>query len=87
MLDYARAVPFHDYVWNGYDTEDITDYPNRPGFIQLDKAVELEIIRDSEGNPIHPVFDIDEWYNIGEGNQVLVCGDCSAVLDIYNEDE
>ena len=84
MLNYAREVPFSDYDWQDYDEEDVTDYPNRPGFIQLDKAVELEIIKDSENNPIHPLFSTDEWWEPSITElQVLTCGDCGAELDTY----
>lgn len=42
---------------------------------------------DGEGNPVGAVFSWDEWYNIGEGTQVLACGDCGAILDDYVEDD
>lgn len=83
MLEYASKVPFPEYDWQGkYNDNDIM----HDGQIDYLKAVELQIIRDSEGNPIHPVFDIDEWYAIGQGNQSLVCSDCSGMLDSYYED-
>lgn len=32
---------------------------------------------DSEGNPVHPVFGSDEWWNTEEEDcQRLSCGDC-----------
>ena len=82
MLDYARAVPFSEYDWQDYDEEDISTVH---GFVNLDTAVELEVIKDGEGNPIHPIFSTQEWYNIGEGNQTLCCGDCGKELDSYEE--
>lgn len=29
----------------------------------------------------------DEWYNIGEGNQTLVCGTCGGVIEEYKEND
>jgi len=40
---------------------------------------------DSEGNEVGAVFETDEWYNVGAGTQTLVCGDCGAELDEYEE--
>ena len=48
-----------------------------------DVVRQIDIAKDSEGNPLHPVFSIDEWYNIGEGDQVLACTDCGKELDSY----
>ncbi len=88
MLDYARAVEYRDYEFGEYSDEDIKhDSAACDGIIDLMKAVELEIIRDSEGNPIHPVFSIDEWYNIGEGDQTLACSDCGGHLDEYEDND
>jgi len=42
---------------------------------------------DSEGNPIGAVAPWDEWYEIGEGNQTLVCGTCGGVIETYEEDD
>jgi hypothetical protein len=81
MLDYAREVPFSEYDWQDFEEDDIAN----DGLIDLSRAVELEIIKDSEGNPIHPIFGTDEWYNIGEGNQTLCCNVCSEELDTYEE--
>lgn len=83
MLDYARAVEYKDYVWeteNAFIEEAVVQ-----SYTDLMKAVELEIIRDGENNPIHPIFSIQEWYNIGEGNQTLCCSDCGKELDSYEE--
>lgn len=41
---------------------------------------------DSEGNLIGVIAPWDEWYNIGEGDQTLVCGDCGAFLADYEDD-
>jgi hypothetical protein len=80
MLDYAHRVPYNDYVWGEYTDEDIAS--NMPGIMRLDKAVELEIIRDGENNPIHPVFSTDEWWEPSiPGLQILACSDCATVLD------
>ena len=44
---------------------------------------------DYEGNPIHPQFEIDEWYELDESvladnpTQYLACGDCHEVIDEY----
>lgn len=83
MLDYARNVEYKDYVWGEFNTDD--DISNG-GLIDLMKAVELEIIRDSEGNAIHPLFSTSEWWQEGEGNQTLACSDCGKELDTYVED-
>ena len=40
---------------------------------------------DREGNTVGAVFSWDEWYNIGEGEQTLVCGDCFDELDTYSD--
>jgi hypothetical protein len=84
---YARSVPFAEYDWQNdkYSEEDIEGI--QPGLLNMQKAIELEIIKDGEGNPIHPVFSIDEWYNIGEGDQVLACTDCGTELDRYWESD
>jgi hypothetical protein len=48
---------------------------------------------DSEGNPIHPLFAIDEWQEYDEGfladnpTQYLACGDCHEVIDEYTHIE
>lgn len=85
MLKYARAVPYSEYEFGlTYSDEDIT---SSPGIIDVKEAVDLGIIRDSEGNPIHPIFDTDEWYanDIYEGNThaTLNCSDCFAELDTW----
>lgn len=85
MLDYARSVPYDEYVWGDHDSEDYRY--SRNGLLNLMELVEDEIIRDNENNPIHPVFSTDEWYQIGEGNQTLNCNVCGAELDSYEEDE
>lgn len=91
-LAYARAVPYSEYVWNPpnsrkmgrYRDEDIQVSPNQPGIINLAKAIRLGVIRDSENNAIHPMFDTDEWYanDIYEGKKsaTLNCGDCGTEL-------
>lgn len=84
MLSYAREVPFAEWVWPKDASEH--DYADG-GLWDLFALVEDEIIRDSEGNPIRPIFSIDEWYDIGYGNQTLTCGDCGAELDTYEEDD
>lgn len=82
MLKYARAVPYSKYVFGEYTNEDIYYYKNTPGIFNVMKAVELEIIRDSENNAIHPVFSTDEWWEPSEeGRQVLFCSDCGDMLD------
>jgi hypothetical protein len=84
-MKYAREVPYDQYVWEfkydsrtdspefKYTDEDISD---SPGIINVKKAIELEIIRDSENNPIHPIFDIDE-----AGDIPSHCDDCGAYID------
>jgi hypothetical protein len=42
---------------------------------------------DSEGNRIGALFASSEWFNVGEGNQVLRCSDCGCELDTYSEEE
>jgi DNA polymerase elongation subunit (family B) len=69
---YARAVPYAEYDFSEHDEDEIQSY--QPGIIDLEKAIELEIIRDSENNPIHPIFDIDE------GAEEWRCGDCGEEL-------
>jgi len=71
---YAREVPFEKYDLSTYDTEDIAG--NNPGFFSMEKAIELEVIRDNEGNAIHPVFDTDE-----AGDSPDHCGDCGEYID------
>jgi hypothetical protein len=43
-----------------------------------------EEVEDSEGNPLHPVFDTDEWYanDIYEGRKhaTLSCGTCGDII-------
>lgn len=38
------------------------------------EALQNDTARDSEGNPVHPVFTTDEW----EGE--IVCADCKGVI-------
>jgi hypothetical protein len=84
MLSYAHSVDYSEYDFQGiYTDETITKWP---GIIDLMLAVELEIIRDSENNAIHPVFSHEEWYNIGYGNQYMTCADCGSELDDYTEE-
>ena len=84
MLDYARKVEYKDYDFGSvYSDEDIQ---HSPGIIDLSVAVELGIIRDGENNEIHPVFGYQEWYNPGEGNQTLACGDCGKELATHEEE-
>jgi hypothetical protein len=87
MLDYVRAVPYSEYVFGDYTDDDIRYGHNTQGIIDLSKAVELGIIRDSEGNPIHAMFDNDEWYanNLYEGKKTatLNCSDCGKELDTW----
>jgi len=75
-MKYAREVPFMQYDWQHgkYSTEDITD---TPGMFNMRKAIELEIIKDGEGNPIHPIFDTDE-----SGDTPEHCGDCHEMIDV-----
>ncbi len=90
MLTYARAVPYQNYDWQDdyYSDEDIQYYKNQPGITNVATAVELEIIKDSENNPIHPVFSTDEWFEptINE-RQTLTCSDCGALLDEIDPEE
>ena len=74
-MDYARAVEYKDYDWQGYSDEDI-EVEHSPGILDMEKAIELEIIKDSENNPIHPIFDTDE-----AGDSPDHCGDCHEYLD------
>jgi hypothetical protein len=40
---------------------------------------------DSEGNPIHPIFNTDEWFanDVYEGrtHATLACGTCGEIID------
>lgn len=74
-FDMAREIPYADYVFGEYDDSDISTFPGS-GITDMEKAIELEIIRDSEGNPIRPVFDTDE-----SGDSPDHCGDCHAFID------
>jgi hypothetical protein len=44
---------------------------------------------DSEGNFVHPLFDIDEWMELDAGHveenptQYLACGNCHEIIDTY----
>jgi hypothetical protein len=44
---------------------------------------------DSEGNYVHPLFNIDEWQELDESylaenpTQYLACGDCHEVIEEY----
>jgi len=48
----------------------------------------IELV-DSEGNLVHPVFNIDEWMELDEGHlsenptQHLTCGDCHKIIETY----
>lgn len=50
------------------------------GFVPADAV-------DGEGNPVGAVAPWDEWFNVGYGPQVLVCGDCCTVIGEYDEYE
>jgi hypothetical protein len=76
---YARAVEYRDYVFGEYSNEDISD---SPGITNVAKAIELEIIRDSENNPIHAIFDTDE-----SGDTPEHCDDCREMIDVSWTDE
>lgn len=43
---------------------------------------------DSENNPIHPIFDTDEWYandiHEGRSHATLNCGTCGDEIDEVN---
>lgn len=42
---------------------------------------------DAKGNPVRPVFDIDEWYEPEAGfPQGMVCGTCTALITEALED-
>lgn len=75
-LEYARTTPYSEYHWDRrpylYD-EDISD---SPGILNMEKAIELEVIRDSENNPLHPIFDTDE-----AGDTPDHCGGCREYID------
>jgi hypothetical protein len=72
-LNYAREVPYSEYVFGGYSDEDIAD---SPGIIDLTKAIELGIIRDSENDELHAIFNTDE-----AGDYPEHCGDCGVYID------
>ena len=40
---------------------------------------------DREGNQVGAVAPWDEWFDIGEGDQTLACGDCHEVIEQYTE--
>jgi hypothetical protein len=43
---------------------------------------------DSESNPVHPVFGLDEWCEPSEpGLQSLVCDSCAGVIATCQHDE
>lgn len=69
-LRYARNEEYQDYFWGEFTDEDIS-VKNSHGIIDVSKAIELEIIRDSEGNAIHPMFDYEEW----DGERCCECGE------------
>ncbi len=85
-LDYAREVPYSEYVFGEYRDEDIA---HSPGIIDLSEAIDLGVIHDSENNAIHPLFDTDEWYanDIYEGNEsaTLNCSDCGEEMDTWSQ--
>jgi hypothetical protein len=49
--------------------------------------------QDSEGNLVHPLFDIDEWQEFDESYllenpiQYLACGDCHKIIETYEHKE
>lgn len=71
-LDYAREVPYSEYVFGEYSDEDIS---SSPGFISLTRAIELEVIRDSENNPIHAMMETDER------PETTHCGECGDEIE------
>lgn len=42
---------------------------------------------DIVGEEVGAVAPWDEWYNIGEGNQTMICGTCHKEIETYEEDE
>lgn len=45
-------------------------------------ALEVERAVDNEGNPVHPLFDTNEWHEPSiSGVQTLSCGDCGRIID------
>jgi hypothetical protein len=72
-MEYARNVSYSEYEFGEYSDKDI--YEN-PGIFSMTKAIELGIIRDSENNEIHPVFDTDE-----AGDSPDHCDDCGTFID------
>jgi hypothetical protein len=74
-MDYAREVPYSEYDFQEYGDEDITSDHN-PGMFNMVKAIELEVIKDSENNPIHPIFSTDE-----AGDSPDNCASCGELID------
>jgi hypothetical protein len=74
-MDYARSVPYSEYDFQEYGDEDITSEHN-PGIFNMTKAIELEVIKDDEGNSIHPIFSIDD-----AGDTPDHCCVCGAFID------
>jgi hypothetical protein len=40
---------------------------------------------DNEGNPVGAIWSWSEWYEYGEGNQILGCGTCRDVIATHEE--
>lgn len=75
-LEYARNVPYaeYDFQFGQYSDEDIQDL--QVGIFNMTKAIELEVIKDSENNPLHAIFSIDE-----AGDTPDHCDDCGAYIN------
>lgn len=83
-MEYARKVEFKDYLFHLHPEIDESEF-SKNGLINLKDAIDLELIPDSENNPIHAMLDNEEWYanDIYEGNSkaTLVCGTCGEVIE------
>jgi len=69
----------------------ISNIAENYGIERMDVATDFDCYEDFEGNPIHAMFDTDEWYanDIYEGNKTatLNCSDCGKELDRWEADD
>lgn len=63
---YVKEIPIHTYREDKWHNHDMT----------WKELVEEEVVTDSEGNPIHPIFDTDE-----AGDSPDHCGDCGEYIN------
>lgn len=76
----------HDPIAYTYGADIHCPYCTLDQFGQDERGFVPADAEDFEGNPIHPVFSWDEWFNFDDLCETLVCGDCFGEIDTAHAD-